>query len=217
MKYKYILWFCLMSLIFNCVYGQRKKSDSFSKELDNFRYSLHPYIDTMDIQKISWYEIPLNHPLSLYIQQFIQEHNQEIKNYQKNLLESFAKNTIDNSQFELDTSFLVDSYIDLWNPDLDEKLDFYKELKNHPIIYLFLMNPISHANMYIDMYLAHVESPLEVGFRKIRNSIAGSRIKTVKIDKNTWSIFISNYVDMYEFEYRIDTNEMTLLNRYVRK
>jgi len=217
MKYLYLICFCLVVFISDDTFGQKNKKDSFISDLEKFKFSLYPYLDTMSYENLSLDKLPLNHPVSEYIQKFLDEHLSDISDYQNSVLKSYENNLIENSDYEKDTTFLKFKHIDVWNPGWEEKADNVKELKKYPIWNLLIINPIVHASFYLNMYLAHEYQPSEYGKRVLKDRIAGPIIKTVKIDKDRWSIFTSYYFDMYEFEYNCKNKEMVLKMRYIRK
>jgi len=210
--------FCLVVFIpNNNTFGQKNKNDAFVKELEKFRFSLYPYLDTMSYQNLISEELPLTHPLYQNIQKFLDEHSNDIVDYQNSVLEGYENNSIENSNYKEDTSFLKDKNEGIWNPDWYEKVDKTKQLTKYPVWNLFTINPITYAFYYLKLYLVHNYTAQEMGKRTWEENIAGQLIKTVKIDANNWRIFVCYYVDLYEFEYNCKNKEMVLRKRYVKK
>jgi hypothetical protein len=171
----------------------------------------------MSYDDLSSGELPTDHPLSIHIQKFLDEHKKEISAYQKSIMKSYENNPIEMNNYREDTIFLKENCLDLWNPDWEEKNAYLEALHKNPIWNLMTINPLTHLSLYMNMYLAHEYSPSEIGIRNLKDRIAGPKIKTEKINENSWHILICYYYDMYEFEYQWPKNEMLLKKRYIRQ
>jgi len=214
------LAFCVSAVIINCIiYGQPKNNgiDTFEKEIAEFRYSLFEDLNKMSYDDLSEFKFGKNDSLLKKIEKFFDRHKDEIYPYQYRVLERYETFEIDFNSFKQDTDYATTDYWDMWNTSREDLIVHLRREMDSEVWELFTINPLQYANFLVGLYLPYKYSPYELGLYSLQNALAGALTRTEKINNDEWKIFISRYIDLYEFEYNCKSREMKIINRYVRE
>lgn len=212
---KKLLVLILLGLVINGF--SQSKLTKFEQELLSFRYSLYPILDAMDYNQILSYDSSEYNPLMKLIVAFYNIHKEDLFKYKVNVLKRYQDVEFSLDPFKEDTSFYRSSLYLMLNDKNSDESRKLTEIKDSPVYKLMVADPISHGMIYINMYIAQNQRPQSVAKRSVINQIASPKIKTIKNTKTNWTIYFDYYFDVFEFEYSIETADLNLKRKYIRK
>ncbi|PLX22954.1 MAG: hypothetical protein C0599_05180 [Salinivirgaceae bacterium] len=189
----------------------------FEKELSAFRYSLYPMLDTMDYNQITNYQMSENIPLMKSISEFYKSHQEEFKKYKYDILVRHKDVDINLDKFVEDQEFYKSEFYVMLSDKNSSESQKLEEIKNTPLYQFMIINPISHCGIYITMHHSQNNGVQSVAKRTVVNQLAAPKIKTIKNSKTDWTIYFDYYFEIYEFEYNIETSDLAIKSRWIRK
>jgi len=181
----------------------------FEYELNEFRYSLYEYLDTVPFEQLQKMDFEAFKGLQEVSKQFIIQHEKEIQQYRLNILSQYKNITLPDLKNYQSKPF--DDYIGEANSFLKDHL---KEIKY--IYDLYSFNPIILINYYTSAFFAQLDVKT-LASESIKNQIASPRISTRKKDKTTWIVFADRNKYIFEFIYDFEDNFLYMQNIYEKK